>query len=47
MNLENLKVQELSVQEQMEIDGGWCFWKTLTIKIFGMTIKRGKSAAEC
>lgn len=47
MNLKNVKVQELSLKEQVEIDGGWCFWKTLEIRVFGITIKRGASREEC
>jgi hypothetical protein len=44
MNLEKLNLQELSMEEKVNTEGGsWlsCFWDNLTIKIFGLTIKEG------
>jgi hypothetical protein len=42
MNLKDLNLQELSVEEQVNVEGGsWlsCFWDSLSIVIFGITIK--------
>ncbi|MDR1876576.1 MAG: hypothetical protein LBQ84_03035 [Flavobacteriaceae bacterium] len=44
MNLEKLNLQELSVEELVNTEGGgWLrhFWNSLTIKVFGITIKEG------
>lgn len=41
MNLTNLRVQELSVQEQREIEGGKSWWENFTKNIAGVSYTGG------